>query len=146
MAWVSRAAPRIAALGWALYGLSRALAYIDSSPPQLSGVATLMPLWMPWAVATALLVLGGLVPIKAGPRSKAIARTLRKWGMTLTFSWLIVWGVAFIVADVSRGWVTATSYLALAVFALISGWVASRDVASVRAIAEEGLDVGTPRG
>lgn len=135
-ATASRAAPRVAALLWAAYDLSRVLAYVDSSPPQLSAVSEWMPLWIPWAVATTMLVLGGLVPTGAAGWAKRHARWLRQWGMTITLSTLTVWGVAFLVADFSRGWVTAGSYLMLAGFALACGWVASREVASVRAVRE----------
>lgn len=135
-ATVSRAAPRVAALIWAGYDLSRALAYIDSSPPQLAAVSAWVPLWIPWAVATAMLILGGLVPTGAPGWAKRTARWMRQWGMTITLAAVTVWGVAFLVADFSRGWVTAGSYLMLAGFALICGWVASREVASVRAVRE----------
>lgn len=139
-AQMSRAAPRAAALGWAAYDLTRALAYLTTSPPQLQEIATIMPLWIPWMVATALLIAGGCVPPRVGKRSKQMALWMRQWGITLTVMLLMVWGVSFIVADVSRGWVTATSYITLAIFAGISGWIASREVASVAAVQEEGLD------
>lgn len=132
----SRAAPRAAALLWAGFDLSRALAYWNTSPAQLTEVAQVVPLWIPWAVATVLLALGGLVPTNAGPRSRHVARSMRQWGITISVMLLMVWGVSFIVADSSRGWVTALSYLMLATYAAICGWVASREVASVHAIRE----------
>ena len=141
-AQASRAAPRAAALIWAVYDVTRAAAYWDTSPAQLSEVATVMPLWIPWAIATFLLTAGGCVPLGAGPRSKKLALGMRQWGITLTVMLLMVWGVSFIVTDSSRGWVTAASYVMLAVFASISGWVASREVASVTAIREHDINAG----
>ena len=135
-AQASRAAPRAAALIWAAYDATRAAAYWTTSPAQLSEVATVMPLWIPWTIAPFLLTAGGCVPPRAGPQSKKLALGMRQWGITLTVMLLMVWGVSFIVADSSRGWVTAGSYVMLAVFASISGWVASREVASVTAISE----------
>lgn len=132
----SRVAPRAAALLWAGFDFSRAVAYWDTSPAQLSEVAQFMPLWIPWTVAGALLTLGGLVPTNAGPRSRHAARSMRQWGITISVMLLMVWGVSFIVADSSRGWVTALSYLMLATYAGICGWVASREVASIHAIRE----------
>lgn len=134
---VSRAGPRILALLWAAYDGSRLLAYWSVSPPQLTAVAVLIPLWIPWAVATALLTAGALVPPRAGTTSKAAARLMRQWGMTLTTGLLMVWGTAFLISDFSRGWVTATSYVMLAAFSGWAGWIASRDVADVRVVREE---------
>lgn len=136
----SRLAPRAAALLWATYDASRSLAYLDTSPPQLSSVGEWMPLWIPWAATTALLVLGALVPTNAGEKSKHLARLMRQWGMTLTLSLLLVWGVAFIISDFTRGWVTGGSYIMLAAFAGWSGWVASRDLANVQAVKQEELE------
>lgn len=135
-AQASRAAPRAAALTWAAYDASRVAAYWATSPAQLSDAAAFMPLWVPWAVATFLLVAGGCVPPGAGPRSTKFALGLRQGGITLTVMLLMVWGVSFVVSDHSRGWVTAGSYVMLAGFASVSGWVASREVASVTAIRE----------
>lgn len=134
---VSRAAPRLLALLWAAYDASRVLAYLDTSPPQLEAVAAILPLWIPWTLATALLILGGLVPPHAGRRSQRAARLMRQYGMTLTTALLLVWGAAFLISDFNRGWVTAASYLMLACFSGWSGWVASRHVADVRAVREE---------
>lgn len=135
-AQASRAAPRAAALTWAVYDASRVAAYWETSPSQLSEVAVFIPLWIPWAVATFLLVVGGCVTPGVGPRSKKIALGMRQWGITLTVMLLMVWGVSFIVTDHARGWVTAGSYVMLAGAASISGLVVSREVASVTAIRE----------
>lgn len=139
---VSRAAPRLLALLWAAYDGSRALAYLDTSPPQLESVAAILPLWIPWTLATALLILGSLVPPQAGRRSQRAARIMRQYGMTLTTALLLVWGAAFLISDFSRGWVTAASYLMLVGFSGWTGWVASRDVADVRAVREEATSAG----
>lgn len=139
---MSRAAPRLLALLWAVYSTSRALAYVDSSPPQLAAVADLVPLWIPWSAAAVLLMLGGLVPSRAGTRSQCGARLMRQYGMTISSALLLVWGTAFILSDFHRGWVTASSYLMLVAFSGWSGWLASRDVADVRAVREEGASVG----
>lgn len=135
-AQASRLAPRAAALTWAVYNVSRAVAYWDTSPAQLSDAAGVMPLWIPWTVAAFLLIAGGCSPPGGGSRSKKIALGMRQGGIALTVALLMVWGVSFIVADHSRGWVTAGSYVMLAVFASASGLVASREVASVTAIRE----------
>ena len=134
---VSRAAPRLLALLWAAYDGSRVLAYLDTSPPQLEAVAAILPLWIPWALATVLLILGGLVPPQAGHCPQQAARLMRQYGMTITTALLLVWGAAFLISDFSRGWVSAVSYIMLAFFSGWSGWVASRHVADVRAVREE---------
>lgn len=139
---VSVAGPRVLALLWAAYDASRAIAYIDSSPPQLAAVAVWLPLWIPWTIATVLLLLGGMVPPRAGCQSQQAARLMRQWGMTLTTSLLLIWATAFFVSDFHRGWVTAGSYLMLVAFSGWSGWVASRDVADVRAVREEVISAG----
>ena len=133
---VSRAAPRLLALLWAAYDGSRALAYLDTSPPQLSSVGEWMPLWIPWALATVLLILGGLAPPQAGRRPQRVARLMRQYGTTITTALLLVWGAAFLISDFDRGWVSAVSYLMLACFSGWSGWIASRHVADVRAVRE----------
>ena len=138
-AWVSRAAPRLLALLWAAYDGSRALAYLDTSPRQLESVAAILPLWVPWTLATVLLILGSLVPPQAGHRSQQAARLMRQYGMTLTTALLLVWGAAFLLSDFSRGWVSAVSYLMLACFSGWARWVASRECADVRAVREEGI-------
>lgn len=138
----SRFAPRGLSLLWSAFGASRALAYVDTSPPQLEAVAAVMPLWVPWAVASGLLALGGLVPPRAGQSSKRIARLMRQYGITITTALLLVWGAAFLISDFDRGWVSATSYIMLACFSGWSGWVASRDVADVRAVREEAISAG----
>lgn len=50
----SRFAPRALALLWAIFGASRVVAYINTSPPQLAAVAAVLPLWplgcWPWVV------------------------------------------------------------------------------------------------
>ncbi len=139
---VSRAAPRVLALLWAIYDGSRALAYVDRSPPQLEAVAAIIPLWLPWTVATILLVLGGLVPRRAGPRARQAARLMRQYGMTITTGLLLVWAAAFTLSDFSRGWVTGGSYLMLVAFSGWAGWIASRHVADVRAVREEVISAG----
>lgn len=136
----SRLAPRALSLLWATYDASRILAYVDSSPPQLATVSLWVPLWVPWTIITILLTLGALVPPQASHQSRHVARLMRQWGMTLTLSLLLVWGVAFIVSDFARGWVTGGSYIMLAVFAGWSGWVASRDIANVQAVTQEELE------
>ena len=138
----SRGAPRLLALLWAVYAASRALAYVDTSPRQLDAVSSLVPLWLPWAVVALMLVLGGCVPARADACPRIAARSLRQWGMTGCFALLLMWGGAFIVSDFARGWVTAGSYVMLAVFALVSGFFASREVASVYAVREEVADAG----
>jgi len=137
--WVSHAAPRALALLWAVYCASRIVAYEETTPPQLSAVAALLlvPLWAVWAVAAVLLALGGLVPPQAGNTSKRLARGMRQWGMTISLSLLAMWAAAFLITDVNRGWVSAGNYLMLALFAGWAGWVASRDLADVRAVREE---------
>lgn len=139
---MSRAAPRLLALLWAAYDGSRALAYLDTSPPQLEAVAAILPLWIPWALATALLVLGALVPPQAGRRSQQAARLMRQHGMTITTALLLVWAVAFIISDFDRGWVSGGSYLMLACFSGWAGWVASRELADVRAVREGDTSAG----
>lgn len=136
---VSRAGPRVLALLWAAYDGSRALAYLDTSPPQLGSVAAILPLWIPWTIATVLLILGGLVPPRAGHCSQQAARLMRQYGMTITTALLLVWGAAFLLSDFNRGWVSAVSYIMLACFSGWSGWVASRNVADVRAVREEAI-------
>lgn len=131
---LSRAAPRVAALTWAAYAITRVAAYASTSPPQLRQVHEILPLWIPWTVAATLLILGGLVPPRAGRRSKALARGMRQWGSVISTMTLGIWAVAFLLADASRGWVSAVNYFMLTAFAVLSGWIMSREVASVRAV------------
>lgn len=136
----SRAAPRAISLLWSAYTGSRALAYVDTSPPQLEAVAAILPLWIPWAAATVLLVLGALVPPQLPPVHSTVARIMRQYGMTASMALLMVWGAAFLISDFSRGWVTAGSYVMLGVFAAWSGTVASRELADVRAVLDEEVE------
>ncbi|ALC05903.1 hypothetical protein CDES_07470 [Corynebacterium deserti GIMN1.010] len=134
---LSRAAPRVLALLWAGYATTRIVAYIDSAPPQLAVIHSILPLWVPWAVAAVLLTLGALVPPWGSDRQKRIAQHMRQWGSTVSSATIMAWAAAFLVADVSRGWVSAANYVMLGVFALVSGWIMSREVASVHAIRED---------
>lgn len=137
--WVSHAAPRVIALLWAAFTLTRALAYTHGAPPQLVDVAIILPvpLWVVWGIAAVLLGLGGLVPPRAGAGSQKAARLMRQWGLTVAASLLLMWAASFLLSDSERGWVSAANYLMLAFFAGWSGWIASREVASVRAVNEE---------
>lgn len=68
---------------------------------------------------------------------------MRQYGMTISSALLLVWAVAFFISDFHRGWVTGGSYLMLVAFSGWSGWVASRELADVRAVREEeGADAG----
>lgn len=131
---LSRAAPRVAALTWAVYALTRVAAYASTSPPQLRQVHEILPLWIPWIVVATLLIFGGLVPPRAGQRSRSLARGMRQWGSVISTMTLGIWAVAFLLADASRGWVSAVNYFMLTAFAVLSGWIMSREVASVRAV------------
>lgn len=139
---LSRAAPRVAALIWAGYALTRVASYASTSPPQLKSIHEILPLWIPWTVVATLLILGGLVPSNAGKRSKSLARGMRQWGSVISTMTLGIWAVAFLLADASRGWVSAVNYFMLTAFAVLSGWIMSREVASVRAV--QGGDAYAP--
>lgn len=139
-------APRVVALLWAAYNLSRAYGYWGTSPPQLQIVANIMPLWVPWMVVSVLLVAGALVPPQMPPKHHSVARAARQWGMSLTAGVLLVWAVAFFAADAARGFMSGGSYLMLMVSALAFGTIASREVVSVKAVKEAETDAATGLG
>ena len=110
---------------WAIWDAATAVAYIDSSPPQLQRVENIlhMPIWVVWAVATACLVVGVLIPIK---RFRELAIWTRGIGMVLSVILLALWGLEFIFSDAERGWVSGKNYLMLAVNGLFFGYLVSR--------------------
>lgn len=126
--------PRLISLAWALWVIPTAFAYVDGSPPQLvSAEALLMlPIWVVWALAAALLVLGSLVPPGASERQLEAARWMRVVGLAICAGLLIMWGAAFLGADGGRGWVSAKNYLFMALAAIVSAYLSGRDRARVR--------------
>lgn len=133
----SRAAPRVLALIWAGYAITRIVAYWGSAPQQLVVIHEILPLWVPWSVAATLLILGALVPPWVSGRQKRVAQLMRQWGSTVSSATIMAWSGAFLMADSARGWVSAVNYLMLGIFALVSGWIMSREVASVHAVRED---------
>lgn len=113
---------------WAIWDAATAVAYIDSSPPQLQRVENIlhMPIWVVWAVATAFLVVGALIPAKRSERFREVAIWTRGIGMALSAALLALWGLEFIFSDTERGWVSGKNYLMLAVNGLFFGYLVSR--------------------
>lgn len=110
---------------WAIWDAATAVAYIDSSPPQLQRVENIlhMPIWVVWAVATAFLVVGALIPAK---RFREVAIWTRGIGMAASSALLALWGLEFIFSDAERGWVSGKNYLMLGVNGLFFGYLVSR--------------------
>ena len=113
---------------WAIWDAATAVAYIDSSPPQLQRVENIlhMPIWVVWAVATAFLVVGVLIPAKRSERFRELAIWTRGIGMALSAALLALWGLEFIFSDAERGWVSGKNYLMLADNGLFFGYLVSR--------------------
>lgn len=128
---VQRRLPRMLALGWAVWCTATAAAYVRNVPPQLAAVDGVLssPVWVLWAGAAVLLVLGSMVTSAAPARVQDVARWLRVTGMTITCATLIIWTVAFFV-DEPRGWVTGKNYALLAIMAAVTTWTIARDEAS----------------
>ena len=126
--WVQRYLPRFLAVAWAAFAAATAVAYIGLVPPQLKAVdgAISVPMWLLWAVATAALLFGSLVPSGASERARDVARWSRIIGMGIIAAELVIWSAAFFV-DQPRGWVSGKNYLMLAVMALFSTWTIARD-------------------
>lgn len=134
VALVATHLPRLIALAWAAWAAPTAYAYKDGAPVQLQSAdeLVLLPLWILWAVAAALLAAGALVPIGAGPRQVEAARWMRIAGLAICACLLSVWGVSFLDAEAARGWVSAKNYIFMAFMALISAYLAGRDRVRVR--------------
>ena len=126
--WVQRYLPRFLAVAWAAFAAATAVAYIGLVPPQLEAVdgAISVPMWLLWAVATAALFFGSLVPSGASERARDVARWSRIIGMGIITAELVIWAIAFF-CDQPRGWVSGKNYGMLAVMALFSSWTIARD-------------------
>lgn len=123
--------PRLLALVWAAWCVVTAVAYVHHVPEQLQAVdgAVKAPVWTVWAAAAALLVLGTLAPSTASPKAKDVSRWLRITGMSIAAAMLIMWTIAFCVAE-PRGWVSGKNYALLALMALYTTWTIARDSAA----------------
>ena len=126
--WAQRYLPRFLAVAWAAFAAATAVAYIGLVPPQLEAVdgAISVPMWLLWAVATAALFFGSLVPSGASERARDVARWSRIIGMGIITAELVIWTIAFF-CDQPRGWVSGKNYGMLAVMALFSTWTIARD-------------------
>ena len=126
--WAQRYLPRFLAVAWAVFAAATAVAYIGLVPPQLEAVdgAISVPMWLLWAVATAALFFGSLVPSGASERARDVARWSRIIGMGIITAELVIWTIAFF-CDQPRGWVSGKNYGMLAVMALFSTWTIARD-------------------
>ena len=127
---VQRWLPRLLSLAWAAWAAATSVAYVDMVPQQLEAVdgAINAPVWLLWAVSSALLVSGVLVPSCAPGTVHSIARWSRITGMTIITAELVVWTAAFFV-DHPRGWVSGKNYAMLLVMALFCTWTIARDKA-----------------
>ena len=127
--------PRILTLIWALWCVATAVAYVHHVPEQLQTVdgAVKAPVWGIWATAAILLTVGALAPSTAPQHLQNTARWARIIGMTITCAMLILWAVAFCVAE-PRGWVSGKNYALLAIMALVATWPIARDTVSHRGV------------
>lgn len=120
--------PRLTALGWAIFAALTALAYYGVSPAQLEVPSSLLPggLWVAWAFAAVLLMIGALVPPNASETQRGIARWFRIAGIAVIAALLAMWTDAFISSG-DRGWVSGKNYLALLVAAVASAVITGRE-------------------
>ena len=126
--WVSLAAPRIIALGWATWAASTAWAYRHGAPAQLHRIESTLHIdvWVMGAVAAALMMAGAVIPTLSNPRLQEVAGWLRGGGLAMAAGLLGLWAVEFYATDVSRGWVSGKNYLLLAMCALSHSWWVGR--------------------
>lgn len=127
-AWLSGHLAILVCLHWFIWDAATAVAYLDAAPPQLQRIENFlhMPIWIVWAVVSALLLFGALVPVRLGERFRELAIWTRGLGMVLSVILLALWGLEFIFSDAERGWVSGKNYLMLAVNGLFFGYVVSR--------------------
>lgn len=132
--WGRLAATRIIALGWAAWSAATAWAYKDGAPPQLERIEVTfgIPIWAMWATASALLILGGILPSMRAGRLEDLTGWLRGGGLAITAGLLGLWAVEFFVASEARGWVSGKNYALFAVAALTHAWYAGRHRAPPR--------------
>ncbi|WP_313546380.1 hypothetical protein [Corynebacterium sp.] len=125
--WLAGKQAIIMVLGWAVWDAATAVAYLDTSPPQLQTVESILhiPIWVVWAAVTALLVVGAFIPVKRGERWLDVAVWLRGVGLFLTAALLGGWAVEFILAD-GRGWVSGKNYLFMSFLGLHYVWIVVR--------------------
>ena len=113
---------------WLIWDAATAVAYLDSTPPQLQRVENILhlPIWGVWVIVSALLLLGVLIPTKRSTRFREVAIWTRGLGLALSAALLALWGLEFIFSDAERGWVSGKNYLMLGVNGLFFGYLVSR--------------------
>lgn len=126
--WLASRLAVIICLQWFIWDAATAIAYVDSTPPQLQRVENFLhiPIWSVWVIVSALLLVGVLIPAKQSFRFREIAIWTRGIGLAGSAALLALWGLEFIFSDAERGWVSGKNYLMLALNGMFFGYLVSR--------------------
>lgn len=126
--WLAGHQAVIICLLWGIWDAATAVAYLDGAPQQLQTAERLlhMPIWVVWAAAATMLIIGALVPAGKGRIWMDAAIWLRGIGLAISAALLGVWSLEFFFAESERGWVSGKNYLLLTFVALHYGWMVSR--------------------
>lgn len=127
-AWLAGNLAIVICLLWLIWDAATAVAYLDSTPPQLQRIENFLhvPIWVVWAVAAGFLLIGVLIPAKRSERFREVAIWTRGIGMAASSALLALWGLEFIFSDAERGWVSGKNYLMLGINGLFFGYLVSR--------------------